>query len=733
MFSPLNFLIYFCKRTNLPYFIGILTVIKMALMSVSMYIYLRFRCEYDFLWFYGLAVAYAFSPCSLIYYFLQFLLDAAILLPLLMLGYRAIIERRDNRLYFIIYSICCSLNIYVTVMISIFIIIYTGIVFGVLRKDENKVVIVRDVFFSSLLGLGFSSFAWVPAVDCIIKSARFDSTRNNLLSTYLSAVTNEDWAFYIKGFMVIGSIPLIILIILSFIYKFIRHKYEKKIIATNKTEIIAGLLLIAMVVSVFIPGVELLWTMGTRIAYPVRFMFIVSFVLVDTICILVLSNKIYDTKLVKIAFILLVIVIAFFNSYKWIRLDGLDYSRSEYIIKANEIYERNIPNDVFIKYREGSGEMHENYGLISKTNSIGQYAHIVPRDIADTYAKYGYTKYAHKTNEIGGTIFSDLVLGVKGVIKDYEVEDYDYSMPPVFFVDNDIEFNGNIFDFQNSVNHILGSDDGNLLIERFRISPNVNTTIRVDGKKWMYLYLKDINENTYLDQNRLTIYVNDSAVKTKSWGDHDYNGFPQYLNNGLLFLGSFCDESIELLARTINDAVELEVGLLDEEVLRNCIKSVNDKNQIDSVQEGLRSIELKVQSADAISEGYLFIPIVYDNRWKCLLNGKRVELESIMGGFIGVPVLSSSNHVLLKYEPISQKIGYLITMVSILLVIVIYHISPIKKVLWGASELNGKILKIENNLYTFLFVIFTVLFFVIPLGHFVWMRIIKLCGIIGLI
>lgn len=34
----------------------------------------------------------------------------------------------------------------------------------------------------------------------------------------------------------------------------------------------------------------------------------------------------------------------------------------------------------------------------------------------------------------------------------------------------------------------------------------------------------------------------------------------------------------------MNDAVELEVGLLDEEVLRNCIKSVNDKNQIGSVK-----------------------------------------------------------------------------------------------------------------------------------------------------
>ncbi len=148
-------------------------------------------------------------------------------------------------------------------------------------------------------------------------------------------------------------------------------------------------------------------------------------------------------------------------------------------------------------------------------------------------------------------------------------------------------------------------------------------------------------------------------------------------------MGSFCDESIELSARTMNDAVELEVGLLDEEVLRNCIKSVNDKNQIDSVKEGLRSIELKVQSADALSEGYLFVPIVYDNRWKCWLNGKRVELESIMGGLTGVPVISGSNHVLLKYEPISQKIGYLTTLVSILLVIVIYYRLPIKKVLGG--------------------------------------------------
>ncbi len=91
--------------------------------------------------------------------------------------------------------------------------------------------------------------------------------------------------FLYQRIQVIGSIPLIILIIISLIYLFIRNKHEKKIIATNKTEIISGLLLIAMVVSAFIPGVELLWTMGTRIAFPVRFMFIVSFVLVDAICV----------------------------------------------------------------------------------------------------------------------------------------------------------------------------------------------------------------------------------------------------------------------------------------------------------------------------------------------------------------------------------------------------------------------------------------------------------------
>lgn len=54
-----------------------------------------------------------------------------------------------------------------------------------------------------------------------------------------------------------------------------------------------------------------------------------------------------------------------------------------------------------------------------------------------------------------------------------------------------------------------------------------------------------------------------------------------------------------------------------------------------------------------------------------------------MGGLTGVPVISGSNYVLLKYEPISQKIGYLTTLVSILLVIVIYYRLPIKKVLGG--------------------------------------------------
>lgn len=50
------------------------------------------------------------------------------------------------------------------------------------------------------------------------------------------------------------------------------------------------------------------------------------------------------------------------------------------------------------------------------------------------------------------------------------------------------------------------------------------------------------------------------------------------------------------------------------------------------------------------SDSIVFIPISYDERWKCTLNGEKTEVLCIMGDFIGVKAQQGNNEIFLEYS-----------------------------------------------------------------------------------
>lgn len=46
----------------------------------------------------------------------------------------------------------------------------------------------------------------------------------------------------------------------------------------------------------------------------------------------------------------------------------------------------------------------------------------------------------------------------------------------------------------------------------------------------------------------------------------------------------------------------------------------------------------------------MFVPFVAIDGWKCIQNGKAVDIEPILGGFLGITLAEGENEVVFSFE-----------------------------------------------------------------------------------
>ena len=124
--SPLNFFIIFSSRDNLLNFINILLIIKVVCIAIAMYFYLG-KYKIDKLHKVGVSILYAFGSSSLIHYNIMFVMDMAFLLPVIMIGYDRIFEKKKCDLFIVICTFCLIENVYMSFMVLLFILINSGV------------------------------------------------------------------------------------------------------------------------------------------------------------------------------------------------------------------------------------------------------------------------------------------------------------------------------------------------------------------------------------------------------------------------------------------------------------------------------------------------------------------------------------------------------------------------------------------------------------------------------
>ncbi|MCQ2528293.1 MAG: YfhO family protein [Saccharofermentans sp.] len=283
-FSPLNLFLYFTTRSNIYRFTNILVILKMVCIAISMYAYLTKYSKTHYGRIIG-SLLYAFSGASLVHYQIMLVMEAAFFLPLLLIGVDRIIHKKKPLFFILIFAYAIITDLYTAAISLLFIFIYYGTQYYFERPSKERKKNTLLLGLSVAEGFLLSGYILVPAWISIAKSPR-GSSNIGIISTYKWLLECE-WLpseiNIIRRLLVNIALPLAFII-----YFFIaNNKTIKEQFKRYKSQLI---LILIMIISMVIPGIEMMWYGGSRASWPIRFIYASVFALVNFSVLLINNN-----------------------------------------------------------------------------------------------------------------------------------------------------------------------------------------------------------------------------------------------------------------------------------------------------------------------------------------------------------------------------------------------------------------------------------------------------------
>ena len=741
--TPFYLPLLLVERENIFQFVSILILFKMVCMGLAMYIFTN-RYEVHRRYKIWASILYGVSPCVFVHYQIEYVMfDHAILFPILMVGFYRLMEQDKPLLYIILLAFTFGRSFYMG-SIECFFLFFLSIAYFYFKIERQQFWSkCRTLTISTLIGIGLFAVFWLPAFFGIFETERLaGETQGGPLASYIKTITTEglfskdhfSWA--ICAFS--GSGLLLACIRLSW----------KKLIgslAYHKAQ------LAIILPAVFVPGTELLWHGGSRFMWPVRFAFIVTFVLLESflsirqnelvdiegkffsfrdlkhnrtvrisilvaificVCGMIAKKHFVDVGngLMMSSFVLLALWLIyylvilrsdiqyrnfiltaalllelFFNQMLWLAPDWDSTKNNEYFFTATKMFNEidHSKCTPLQRTRDIEGALKSNYSRITDTYSIAGFHGSLSKKVTNAYSSLGYgSEPPQILLDTGGTIFSDSLLGISSVFtldKTLEPELYEkdesikavnwywyrHKLPMVLEIQQDISTDDNIFYYQNNIFRAITNQDDDLITEYPSEIVDNKLSIDVKGRKILYIYGEIQKEGKgYRGWRHFSLKVNGEQFLISQLGDKENSNYPVEYNSRMLNLGTFQDETVsfEFDSPDEYDFSTLRVGGLDlnkfilasDELQRTATtKNINvDKSSINITQESTKG-------------GLLFLPVPYNSGWHCLVNGEEIKIQSILRGFIGVPISAGNNEIKLEFFPNNVKRGIIVSLISV--------------------------------------------------------------------
>ena len=187
------------------------------------------------------------------------------------------------------------------------------------------------------------------------------------------------------------------------------------------------------------------------------------------------------------------------------------------------------------------------------------------------------------------------------------------------------------------------------------------TELTVEGRQHLYL-------DAGIEAGFINVFVNGDQVELPEAAS-------AYSPHRILDLGIYQDEAIGVsVTDTAGNPVtmeHMEFGLLDYQRWEKCLARLE--------QECLKAEELEILEKEgkirvhlsAAKEGQtLFLPFAAIEGWSCERNGKTVDIEPVLGGFLGITLLAGENEIEIVFCPKGFGFGCVLFVIGAVLWVV---------------------------------------------------------------
>lgn len=280
-----------------------------------------------------------------------------------------------------------------------------------------------------------------------------------------------------------------------------------------------------------------------------------------------------------------------------------------------------------------------NAALVNGKNSLSGYFPTASRDFKSAMEQLGYLVPWVATQSVGGTAVSDDLLSM-ALLLDKSAESLQLQAASVL----------------ERQQELAAIATGEKPFEQMKgIDPETEETgvihLPVVGRQTVYL-------DPGMTADCVTVFVDGKETE-----------FPEeaaaFSPHRILELGTFTDCEIVVSVEDRNgnpvSADGMELALLDRDRWSLAAEALNGEDLKADACRG----ELRLLVTEAKEGQTLFLPFASLAGWKCVLNGKTVDISPVLGGFMGISTKSGKNEIVLRFTPPGLMAGGMLTLFGV--------------------------------------------------------------------
>ena len=633
LFSPFNIIGYLFPSRFLPYLIGPIFILKYGVTGLFSYLYLKRYVKNKDYAVLG-SLLYTFSGFQFVNILFYHFHDVVCFFPLLLYTFDSLVlENKRGRFLFVV-ALCALTNWFFFIEEVIFLFIYY-IVKIIVKEFKFSISNFISILLEGILGSFITMFMLFPTFLFTIGNSRLQSSWTFIqaikfssiwyLELIRSFITPTQTMTLESRSMLLSSnyssldlyLPLVgIVFVLSYMF--------------NNRKKSSTIIMIISIILMFIPILNSIFVLFNSTFNYYRWVFMLILIM----CLMTIKS-IEDKHSIKLSSILNIGINILFTLVIFVKHNSLIHN-TLYTVIIIIISFINVFITMYINNKKGKARLKyffifaSIYIVLYGNFMVFQYKYLYTWS-SDKYKEYvTYNDKFKSISDSRSNSSSSCVANISNVQRIHNIRSFNSNV------------SGGVFEFLESID-----------------SPReMYTTIDVSDKSLNnFLGVKyviscgneDLEEYGYnkIDEfDNYRIYIN-----------NEYKEFGSSFNN-YISTNKFKKLDRDSKIRVLNESIVLNKKQIKKYGKLYPNNVTYKKNKFKFQKNGFSSI------IDSTGETIALYQIPYDSGWSATVNGKKVTVENIDNGFMGIKINEGTNKIVFKYETPGLKLGLIISIIS---------------------------------------------------------------------